>query len=196
MVAAASSSATPINNTHKESTRASPNSINTLQSDPSPRLLLILEFASNGTMWDYVMSTKSNASSTSLNRIVWQKWARQLSSAVAHIHSLGIIHHDIKPHNILITESLDVKLCDFGNAAFTTPLAESNEVQSTASEEVPISPLLTDFFKQLITPGLVSTTNSSPKSTHFSASSPLLSPMLNDGLGRGTQGKPDNERPI
>ncbi|HET7052307.1 MAG TPA: serine/threonine-protein kinase [Solirubrobacterales bacterium] len=45
-----------------------------------------------------------------------EKVARELLSAVAHIHAAGILHRDIKPENILITPDGVVKLIDFGIA--------------------------------------------------------------------------------
>lgn len=39
-----------------------------------------------------------------------------LASGLAHIHSLGIIHLDIKPANVLITHDRHVILTDFGTA--------------------------------------------------------------------------------
>ena len=33
---------------------------------------------------------------------LWLKWARQLSSALYHLECLQVVHHDIKPHNILV----------------------------------------------------------------------------------------------
>jgi serine/threonine protein kinase len=39
---------------------------------------------------------------------------RQLAEALAAVHALGIVHGDVKPGNVLITEAGDVKLTDFG----------------------------------------------------------------------------------
>ena len=42
--------------------------------------------------------------------------ARQLAEALAAVHALGIVHGDVKPGNVLITEAGDAKLTDFGVA--------------------------------------------------------------------------------
>ena len=39
-------------------------------------------------------------------------------SALSHIHSLGIVHGDIKDENIVIDRDLKVKLVDFGSAEY------------------------------------------------------------------------------
>eukprot|EP01062_Namystynia_karyoxenos_P053587 TRINITY_DN4346_c0_g1_i1.p1 TRINITY_DN4346_c0_g1~~TRINITY_DN4346_c0_g1_i1.p1 ORF type:complete len:327 (+),score=120.17 TRINITY_DN4346_c0_g1_i1:145-1125(+) len=42
--------------------------------------------------------------------------ARQLLSALAYLHSEGIVHRDIKPENVLLNSVDDVRLADFGFA--------------------------------------------------------------------------------
>ncbi len=52
-------------------------------------------------------------------RLTWQEslfFAQQIAKALAHAHSRGIIHQDIKPQNILLLRDGTVKVTDFGIA--------------------------------------------------------------------------------
>jgi len=40
----------------------------------------------------------------------------QVVSALEHVHAANVVHRDLKPSNLLLNESCDVKLCDFGMA--------------------------------------------------------------------------------
>ena len=44
-------------------------------------------------------------------------FARQIAKALQHAHSRGIVHRDIKPHNIMLLRDGTIKVADFGIAA-------------------------------------------------------------------------------
>jgi hypothetical protein len=50
---------------------------------------------------------------------------RTVAGAVAHLHSLGIVHRDIKPGNVLILEDGELRLSDFGLVKDLNPPAEA-----------------------------------------------------------------------
>ncbi|GKA99747.1 probable receptor-like protein kinase [Tanacetum coccineum] len=87
-----------------------PNIVNFLghsSCDNQQQHALLFEYASNGTLHD------------KLHLLSWKQRtmiAFHLATALEYIHSLHIIHGDIKASNILLDQHFNCKLCDFGSA--------------------------------------------------------------------------------
>src|SRR5215218_1510480 len=59
--------------------------------------------------------------------------ARQVLHALGHAHENGIVHRDIKPHNVMIDDDRRVKVTDFGIArAGTSQMTEAGSIVGTA----------------------------------------------------------------
>lgn len=71
------------------------------------QMIIELEYARLGDLWEYVV----NHGRLSRNQLAHMM--QQVSSAVEHLHSEGIVHLDIKPENILCFGNGVYKLADF-----------------------------------------------------------------------------------
>lgn len=70
---------------------------------------LVMEYCSGGSLRDKINSnTYTNTEAID--------WMITLAKSLRIIHKKGIIHHDIKPDNILFTQNGNIKIADFGVA--------------------------------------------------------------------------------
>jgi len=89
---------------------------------------IAMEYLPGGTLKDHI--TKRGALPPRTAAAV----ALQIAEALCAAHERGVIHRDIKPHNILITESGDVKVTDFGiaRAASSSTMTRTGSILGTA----------------------------------------------------------------
>jgi serine/threonine protein kinase len=62
-------------------------------------------------------------------------WAiiRQIASGLEHAHSRDVVHADLKPQNIMITNSGEVRILDFGSSSIFSKLASSGREMGSRS---------------------------------------------------------------
>ena len=86
--------------------------------DAGTKRYVALEFCPHGDLSDLIRD--KSAVGFVLAEMVG--YMVDLLSAVAHMHSCGIVHRDIKPANILVDADCQVRLCDLGLARSRIPL--------------------------------------------------------------------------
>lgn len=72
-------------------------------------LYLVMEYCPLGSL-RHIMQVDVDS-----NADIW-KWMSELTATLQLVHEKGIIHHDIKPDNILFSEDRTIKVTDFGIA--------------------------------------------------------------------------------
>lgn len=101
-------------------------------------LYLVMEYCSGGSLQEKLDVKQVDA----VNALLW---IQTLAEAFEFVHQKGIIHHDIKPLNILFAENGTIKISDFGVAntgagtrAFMSPEALNWETDSVQDARVDI----------------------------------------------------------
>jgi serine/threonine protein kinase len=80
-----------------------------------PDIYIVFEHVSQGSLYDMLHMKKKTVELSTKERI---RIARDAATVFEYMHHLGIVHRDIKSHNVLIDSSFHVKVCDFGLAKF------------------------------------------------------------------------------
>ena len=80
-----------------------------------PDIYIVFEHVSQGSLFDLLHMKKGQLDISMKQRLTI---ARDSAITFQYMHSLGIVHRDIKSHNVLIDNNFAVKICDFGLAKF------------------------------------------------------------------------------
>jgi len=95
----------------------SPHVVNFIGACLEPKICMVMEYCSRGTVW-HVLNERGA-------EVAWSKalkFLTEITAGLAYLHYLkpAIFHRDLKTLNILVNESWEVKLTDFGTARFNT----------------------------------------------------------------------------
>ena len=107
-----------------------PNLVRIYDFDAGRRPYLVMEFIDGGTLAEVIESGRQ----PELERL-----ARELLSALRHIHAAGVLHRDVKPQNVLLDHHEHARLTDFGIAQprDATSLTATGRVLGTESYLAP-----------------------------------------------------------
>jgi tRNA A-37 threonylcarbamoyl transferase component Bud32 len=112
-----------------------------LQSLSHPNIVRAYEFDRDGPVAFFTMELLSGSLLSQLllarNRIrleTAEAWAivRDVGSAIAHAHSRNVVHGDINPQNIFITQRGNVRVLDFGASHALSNFGRTGEVDSAS----------------------------------------------------------------
>ncbi|MGQ9618489.1 MAG: protein kinase domain-containing protein [Candidatus Aminicenantia bacterium] len=77
-----------------------------------PYFFIVLEYVNGESLYHIIEREEKLSLSTAIN------YFRQICSGVQHAHEHNIIHRDLRPSNILITQDAVVKIADFGTSTW------------------------------------------------------------------------------
>ncbi|OAD76125.1 hypothetical protein PHYBLDRAFT_109828 [Phycomyces blakesleeanus NRRL 1555(-)] len=80
-----------------------------------PYYYLFMEYVNGGQLLDYIISHRK------LKEKQARSFARQIASALDYCHRNSIVHRDLKIENILISQSGQIKIIDFGLSNLFSP---------------------------------------------------------------------------
>ena len=96
-------------------------SITTAEKEAS-LFFIVMEYVEGKTLEDVI----ANEGALDENKVI--EYSTQIAMAVSHAHHQGVIHRDLRPPNVLVSESGVLKVADFGTSRFLEIAAHGTTV--------------------------------------------------------------------
>ncbi|TVY44800.1 Calcium/calmodulin-dependent protein kinase kinase [Lachnellula occidentalis] len=103
--------------------------IEVLDDPEEDSLYMVLEMCKKGVVMKVGLGEKSDPYSTESCRC----WFRDLVLGIEYLHAQGVVHRDIKPDNLLLTEDDVLKIVDFGVSEMFEKSSEMRTAKSAGS---------------------------------------------------------------
>ena len=101
--------------------------------ETNSKIYIVMEQCKKGNLFDYFIDKNYKMKEDIVKEIIYK-----LLSVINYIHSLGIIHRDIKPDNILFFDEFNnIRLIDFGLSKILGPNEKSTDCCGTLAFAAP-----------------------------------------------------------
>ncbi|CAJ1406070.1 unnamed protein product [Effrenium voratum] len=84
--------------------------------EPDLPAMFVTEYMPKGDLEHYLFDMRRKKQTPHYAPPLWQtlEWSLAIARALAFLHNFPVVHRDLKPLNLLLTKTLDVKVTDFG----------------------------------------------------------------------------------
>ena len=84
---------------------------------PNSQLMVVMEYCTRGSLREELHGVRARRAAKGNVPVPFRlDLARQIAAGLCYMHHCGLVHRDIKPDNVLITEGYVAKIADFGLA--------------------------------------------------------------------------------
>ena len=97
--------------------------------EPGKPTMFVTEYMPKGDVEHYLYNMREEKQVAHYAPPLWRtvEWCSAIARALAFLHSFPVIHRDLKPLNLLLTKTLDVKVTDLGTSRHIAALCEREE---------------------------------------------------------------------